>query len=116
MSFTLTPMMMMGLIVLMSMFYAAGNILLKQAVAAGQPTALAGAYIALMSGNLFYLWLIFANGLGVASALSSLASMIAAMLAARFLFGEVFNAQQIAGMVLAVISVALVSLPPFFGR
>lgn len=100
----------------MTGLYVTGSILMAKAVKTEDTVLLAAAYALFMFGNFFYLRLMAMNGLGVTATLSAVAQTVALVLAARFLFGEALGLQKLIGMAVAVLGVAIMNLPPFWGR
>jgi multidrug transporter EmrE-like cation transporter len=64
-------------------------------------------------GNLIMLRLIREFGMGVSLSLSAVIQLVAVNAIALVFFGERLNAMQAAGLVLAVVAVALVTLGPY---
>lgn len=64
-------------------------------------------------GNLIMLRLIREFGMGIALSLSAVIQLIAVNLVALFWFGEKLDAYQTAGMMAAVLAIALITLGPY---
>ena len=98
-------------ILLMTLAFSAGGVLLKQFALSNGAWWLLGAVLAYTAGNALYIHILRAHDLGVATIVSALAQIILLSLAGRLFFSESLSATQIAGTILGVAALALVMLP-----
>ncbi|MEL6361569.1 MAG: hypothetical protein AAFR21_10820 [Pseudomonadota bacterium] len=88
--------------------FTLGSVLLKQFSDTGTGLALLFAVLVLGLGNLVYVRLL-AHGLGQGAVMSSMSQIIALSVLGALLFGERLGLPQLAGLILAVLSIWLFS-------
>lgn len=113
---SLTPMMVAGLLAVMTPCFVVGATLLARAAKSGEPLWLALAYSFYMAGNAVFYILVRHGGLGIMTTFSAVAQTLAVLLVAKFVLGEALTAQKLVGMAIAVIGITLVMLPPLAAR
>ena len=91
--------------------FMVANSLLKTYAAKGAPLMLAAALAAFCLGNFLMVRVMRENGLGLGLALSLVFQLVAITLIAFLFFGERPSALQIAGVVLGVVSIAMIAWP-----
>lgn len=91
--------------------FVVANGVLKAYATHGDWRVLAGALTLFCLGNLLYVQVLRASGLGVAVALSAIFQLLAITAMAVLVFGERPTGLQLAGMALGVVAVAMVAWP-----
>lgn len=91
--------------------FMVANSLLKTYAAKGGPWVLVAALAAFCLGNWMMVRVMRENGLGLALALSLVFQLVAITMVAFLYFGERPTALQLAGVVLGVVSIAMIAWP-----
>ncbi|MCW1919326.1 hypothetical protein NX862_11205 [Rhodobacter sp. KR11] len=91
--------------------FMVANSLLKTYATGSKPLFLIAALAAFCLGNFLMVKVMQANGLGLALALSLVFQLVAVTLIAFLFFGERPSALQVAGVVLGLVSIALIAWP-----
>jgi len=91
--------------------FMVANALLKTYAAKGGPVMLIAALAAFCLGNFLMVRVMRENGLGLAVALSLVFQLVAVTFIAFAFFGERPTALQLAGVVLSVVSIAMIAWP-----
>ena len=99
------------LLIVMSMLYTTGSILLKKAADGGEPWVLGASFVIYLTGNLLYFALLTTHPLGTMAAVASLAQVLVVVTAGWLLFNETLTLVQLIGVLLALVAMALVLLP-----
>ena len=113
---TLTPMMIVGLLAVMTPCFVTGAMLLARAAKTNEPLWLAFAYCFYMAGNSVFYILVRHGGLGVMTTFSAVAQTLAVLLVAKLVLGEALTAQKLVGMAIAIVGVTIVMLPPLVSK
>lgn len=98
-------------LVVSSVGFALGSVFLKRYADGAAWTDLGSALLILGLSNLVYVQLM-AKGLAQASAISSMSHLVLMALASVFLFGERMGQHQVAGLLLALITIWLFAQAP----
>ena len=91
--------------------FMVANVLLKTYAAKGAPLMLIAALACFCLGNWLMVRVMRENGLGLGLALSLVFQLVAVTLIAYLFFGERPAALQLAGVVLGVVSIAMIAWP-----
>lgn len=91
--------------------FMVANALLKTYASGQKPLILFAALAAFCLGNFLMVKVMQGNGLGLALALSLVFQLVAVTLIAFLFFGERPSALQLAGVVLGIVSIAMIAWP-----